>query len=255
MRNIRTPRICLSLMVLPLLALVACGDNAGTRTAATSPSVSTGRYTVQGSSSSSVTIVEPSANGGSEVTLWTVKADASQLTKLTTTQASGTASSSTGRTGGTVAGKVFTLGTDTVQSVSGGSFESQASGSQVLLTLQNIVSENLSLTRSDPMATELTLAQAQGSWQADLGDVVVDWTLSGSTISGSSTSGCTYSGTLSTVPGVSLYRVSFTETCGSTTLSLAGIATLGSNADRFNVAATTTDEAKAAVFFFTKSTT
>lgn len=252
----KTPirRLFLSLTVLPLMALVACGDNPGGRTAEVLQVVPSGRYTAQGSSSP-VTIVEPSAKGGPEVTLWTVSADASQLTKLTTSQTSNSSTNSTGRTSGTVTGKVFTIGTDSVQAVSDGAFESDASSGQVRLTLQNIVSESLSLMRSDPMATELTLAQAQGNWQADLGDVVVDWTLSGSSISGSSTSGCIYSGTLTVVPGVSLYRVSFTETCGSTTLSLAGIATFGANGERFSVASTTTDETKAAVFFFTKSTT
>lgn len=254
MKNTQSKRTLQCVLALSIATLVACGDNSSNGTNAPgSPSVANGRYTVQGSSASSVTVVEPSSTGGNEVTLWTIKSDASQLSKLSTVRVSTSTANGGTRTQGTVSGKVFTLGTNSVQTVSSGNFDSQAGGSQVGLNLQNISSENLNLVRSDALATELTLAQAQGTWQSDLGDVVVDWTLSGATISGSSTSGCSYSGTLSTVKSVSLYRLTFKETCGNTELSLSGIATLGTDGSRLSVASTTTDDTKAAVFFFMKS--
>ena len=204
-------RVAVSLAsVLTLsLALSACGGGGSDTTTVnpvpatpTSPtsSLTQGRWVSTGLTPGYTAIQVPATTGANTPavdTVWALAQDASTLIKL---KANGTA-----QTAGAVTGNVYTLGTSSVTAVTGGSYTLQASAGNAgvpQMSLQPVLGTTALFDRTDVMSTALQANQANGKWQADLGTVKVNWTVTSANttsttttnLSGTSTSGCTYSG-------------------------------------------------------------
>lgn len=262
-------RTCLltTLVTAITLSLSACGGGGSdsapvnpTPIAPTSPtsSLTQGRWVSTNLTPAYTAIQVPATTGANTPavdTVWVLAQDASTLIKL---KANGSA-----QTAGAVTGNVYTLGTSSVTAVSGGSYTLQASAGNASvpqMSLQPVLGTTALFERTDVMSTALTAAQANGTWQADLGAAKVNWRVDTSAanvnnLSGTSTTGCTYSGQSTVVAAQSLYKVQFTETCsGSTpaTQTFAGIATLSGDSTRLTVVATNEAETRAAALLFVK---
>ena len=261
------------------LALCACGGGGSDTTAVTPPpvtpvvpttpaptsSLTQGRWVSTNLTPAYTAIMVPAASGASPPavdTVWALAQDASTLIKL---KANGTA-----QTAGAVTGNVYTLGTSSVTAVTGGSYTlsataataTSAAGQQ--MSLQPVLGTTALFDRTDVMSTALTAAQANGTWQADLGAAKVNWRVDTSAanvsnLSGTSTTGCTYSGQSTVVATQGLYKVQFTETCAGAsgaatpaTQTFAGIATLSGDSTRLTVVATNEAETRAAALLFAK---
>jgi hypothetical protein len=241
-------------------ALGACGgggggNSSGSPAPSTTPSatssLSQGRWLSNNLTPAYSAIVVPASSGANTPavdTVWALAADASRLIKL---QINGSALAS-----GTVSGKEYVLGTTTVTPISGGSY-STTSATQ--MSLQPLLGTTALFDRTDAMSTALQAAQANGSWTANLGSVVVNWTVQSANtgaaatnnLSGSSTTGCTYSGQSAVVTTQSLYKVQFTEICAGTSEIFKGVATVSADGAHLTVVATNEDATKAAALLFT----
>jgi hypothetical protein len=242
--------------------LGACGGGGGgdsggspvtttaTATSATS-SLSQGRWLSSNLTPAYSAIVVPASSGANSPavdTVWALAQDASRLIKL---QINGTALAS-----GTVSGKEYVLGTTTVTAITGGSYSTT---NLTQMSLQPLLGTTALFDRTDVMSTALQAAQANGNWTANLGSVVVTWTVQSANtgaaatdnLSGSSTTGCTYSGQSAVVTTQSLYKVQFTETCAGTSQTFKGVATVSADGAHLTVVATNEDETKAAALLFT----
>lgn len=237
-----------SLLLAPVAALlVACGGEP----AATPVALTQGRFSGTAASAGHVALAVPVNAGAATLNdLWVLSPDAATLYKL---RIDGTARGSAALTG-----QVFALDAATpAQSVSGAIYS--VSGATPLLSLNALPAVGavnaLSLQHSgDAMTTALTADQASGAWQARQGDdLVVDWAIDGLALSGSSTAGCSYSGALTLVTGMGVYRVAFTETCGETVLQVSGVATVTADGTRLNVVATDAAETVATALLFDTS--
>ena len=268
--------LTLTLTLACALTLSACGggsDSTPDNAAPTTPTVITptssltqGRWVSTNLTPAYTAIQVPATTGANTPavdTVWALAQDASTLIKL---KANGTA-----QTAGAVTGNVYKLGTTSVSAVSGGSYTlsataataTSAAGQQ--MSLQPVLGTTAVFDRTDAMSTALQANQANGKWQADLGTVKVNWTVTSANtsstatttnLSGTSTTGCTYSGHSTVVATQSLYKVQFTETCAgsgtSTAQTFAGIGTLSSDSTRLSVVATNEAETKAAALLFVK---
>lgn len=238
-----------SLLLAPVAALlVACGGEPASAPVA----LTQGRLSGASASTGHVAIAVPVTPGVATLNdVWVLSPDVSTLYKL---RIDGTA-----RGSAAVTGHVFALDAATAaQAVSGATYSVSGAGAP-LLSLNSLPAVGalnaLSLQHSgDAMTTALTADQAAGAWQAGQGDdLVVDWTIDGLALSGSSTSGCSYSGALSLVTGMGVYRVAFTETCGESVLQMSGVATLTADGRGLNVVATDAAEAVATALLFDMS--
>lgn len=234
----------LGALLLPMVALFACGGGDGGEPVA----LNQGRLA---SAAGHQAIAVPETAGVATLNdLWVLSPDASTLYKL---RIDGTVQGSAA-----VSGTVFALDAATpAQTVSGASYSVSGAGAQQLSLngLPAVGQVNaLSLQHSgDPMATELTASQAAGMWQASQGDdLLVDWTIDGLTLQGSSTAGCSYSGNLTLVKGMGIYKAAFTETCGESVLQLSGVATLNGDGSGLTVVATNADDSVATALLFSK---
>jgi hypothetical protein len=208
-------------------------------------------------------IVVPStagANTPSVDTVWALAQDASTLIKL---KVSGAALNP-----GAVSGNAYALGTSSSTAIAGGSYSLQGSASNAgtqQMSLQPVLGTTALFERTDAMAAGLKTEQANGRWTANLGAVLVNWTVqsaaatigSGGTtnIAGTSTTGCTYSGQTAVVSSQSLYRVQFTEACAGvipTSQSFVGVATLAADDTRLTVVATNEAETRAIALLFVR---
>jgi hypothetical protein len=240
----------LSLLALPLWALISCGggEPSSEVPAPVVPAApSQGRWTGQAATAGYVALVEPpSASDSTRTTMWVLSADASQLAKLST-QANSSVS-------GRVLGRVYTLGGDTVaQTIDAASYTVQpSSGLPAQIALQPLGGGIWNFSQTDGFAATGSTQIAQGQWLADLGDVQLSWQVQAQTITGSSSSGCTYSGTLRVVADTALHRVNVTETCAGSAVELSGVATLSAQGQRLSVAGTSADDSLAAVFLFVR---
>ncbi len=263
-----------STLAIPLtvaLSLSACGGGGSdsapvnpTPIAPTSPtsSLTQGRWVSTNLTPAYTAIQVPATTGANTPavdTVWVLAQDASTLIKL---KANGSA-----QTAGAVTGNVYTLGTSSVTAVSGGSYTLQTSAGNASvpqMSLQPVLGTTALFDRTDVMSTALTAAQANGTWQADLGAAKVNWRVDTSAanvsnLSGTSTTGCTYSGQSTVVATQGLYKVQFTETCAGAsgaatpaTQTFAGIATLSGDSTRLTVVATNEAETRAAALLFAK---
>lgn len=238
-----------SLLLAPVAALlVACGGEP----AATPVALTQGRFSGTAASAGHVALAVPVNAGAATLNdLWVLSPDAATLYKL---RIDGTA-----RGSAAVTGQVFALDAATpAQAVSGASY-SVSGASTPLLSLNSLPAvgavNGLSLQHSgDVMTTALTADQASGAWQARQGDdLLVDWAIDGLALSGSSTAGCSYSGALTLVTGMGVYRVAFTETCGETVLQMSGVATVTADGTGLNVVATDAAETVATALLFDTS--
>jgi hypothetical protein len=182
-------------------------------------------------------------------TVWALAQDGSTLIKL---KASGAA-----QTAGAVTGNVYTLGTTTVSAVNAGSYTIQSSASGQQMSLTPILGTTVVFNRSDAMSSALRADQVNGRWAATLDSATVNWTVQTSStgtknVTGTSTTGCTYSGQTTIVASQSLYSLLFTETCGATTQTFTGVATMSSDDSRLSVVATNEQEARAAALVFAR---
>lgn len=252
-------RLLTALASTCVLALSACGGGSDTPDLTPTSSLTQGRWLSTGLTPAYTAIVVPASAGANTPavdTVWALAQDASTLIKL---KANGPV-----LTAGAVTGNVYTLGTPSVTAVSGASYTIQTSsgggaGSQV--SIQPLLGTTALFERSDAMATALRADQANGTWQADLGSARVNWVVQSAAagtqnLSGTSTTGCTYSGHTSVVSALSLYKVTFTETCpGSGTPSTQvfhGVATLSTDDARLTVVAANETETRAAALLFAK---
>jgi hypothetical protein len=190
------------------------------------------------------------ANTPAVDTVWALSHDATSLIKL---KANGAA-----QTAGAVTGKVYTLGTSSTSSVSGASYTVSSTAPTPQFSIQPLLGVTALFDRADVMSTALTPEQANGTWQADLGAVKVNWTVNTAAsnvnnLSGSSTTGCTFLGQSTVVSTQSLYKVQFTETCsGGTTETFTGIGTVNPDNTRLTVVATNEAESRATALLFVK---
>lgn len=252
--------IRISLLAALALALSACGsgdsipDFNGSSTSTSS--LTQGRWVTAGITPAYVAYVLPAPTGASTPavdTLWALAEDASTLIKL---KVNGVV-----QTPGAVTGNVYTLGTSSVNAVSGGSYIFQAAATGHQMSLQPVLGTTVLFNRSDAMGTALKAEQANGKWQADLGPIKVNWTVDTAAtnvknLSGTSTTGCSYSGQSTVVPTQSLYVVQFTETCPGNgtpvTQSFSGIGSLNADSTRLTVVATNEAETRAAALQLVK---
>lgn len=235
------------------LTVSACGDGGPDTYAATS-SLTQGRWNSTGLTPAYTAIMVPTptrANTPAVDTVWALSHDATSLIKLKANGADQTA--------GAVTGKVYTLGTSTTSSVSGASYTvSSTAAPTPQFSIQPLLGVTALFDRADVMSTALTPEQANGTWQADLGAVKVNWTVNTAesnvnNLSGSSTTGCTFLGQSTVVSTQSLYKVQFTETCpGGTAVTFTGIGTVNPDNTRLMVLATNEAESRATALLFVK---
>lgn len=239
----------LGLLATPFLLLMACGGGeADSELAAggtTTSTVAQGRWVGAGATQGHVAIAVPASAGVGNLavdTLWVLSPDVATLHKLKIN----------GQATGTVSGQVFALGSATAEPVANASYAVQTTaGTQ--LSVKALPGGTFSFSHSSDMAAALGSTQANGSWQASLGDVQVSWTVQDLVLKGTSTSGCTYSGQLASVSGMGIYKVQFTETCADVALGLSGVATMNAATDRLTVVAATDNEAQATALLFAKA--
>lgn len=239
------PRFALTLTAS--LFLAACGGGGGSSDGTGTPVGTTGldTATLQGrwetpaaATPAYTAIVVP---GTSNVaTAWLLAEDASRLAKLGLNSALA------------VSGKTYPLDGSAVADVSGNFAASLDTGTGSV-TLTNVLAGAILLNRSSTLAGIAAHADAAGTWKATAGTVVANWALSDTgVISGSSTTGCTYAGNTQTPTSISLYTLSFTETCAGAATDFNGIATLNADRTRLTVAATATGDAKGTALFFVR---
>lgn len=242
----------LCLLAAPMWLLFACGgggDDAAPAapSPAATPTLAQGRWLGAGATQGYVAMAVPGSAGvvsPAVDTLWVLSPDVATLHKL---KVNGAAQAM-----GTVSGQVFALGAGTAEPVANASYALQTTAG-LQLSLQPLPGGALSFTHSSDMAAALGSTQANGNWQASLGDVQVSWTVQDLALKGTSTSGCTYSGQLAGVSGMGIYKVQFTETCADVALPMSGVATLNVAADRLSVVATTDNDAQATALLFAKA--
>jgi hypothetical protein len=234
------------------LTVSACGDGGSPGVSATS-SLTQGRWTSTNLTPAYTAVMVPAPTGANIPavdTVWALAHDGSTLIKL---KANGLAS-----TAGAVSGDVHTLGTSSVTAVSGSSY-TVSSTATPQFSIDPLLGTTAVFERADAMSTALAPNQANGTWQADLGTVKVNWTVttagaSENNLSGSySTTGCTFSGQSTVVSSQSLYKVTYTESCsdGSDT-TFVGIGTLSPDNNRLTVVATNEAGTRAAALLFVK---
>ena len=238
--------------------LTACGgggdsSDPGTGTGTTSfdPSTLQGRWTTASGVTPGVTaLVVPdsstTATPATTATAWVLAQDASRLVKVSAT---GTQSAN---------GKSYDLATPATPAnpatdITTGSYTTNLSASPKSISFTNVLGTSLTLTQSDTLSGIAAYADAAGTWKASAGAIDITWTLTDTgSVSGSSTSGCSYSGNTTTPTSITLYRVSFTETCSGTTTSFSGVASLSTAKTQLTVTATTTGDARGSALFFIK---
>lgn len=243
----------LGLLATPFLLLMACGG--GGEDAAPAPpspvtplALTQGRWVGAGATQGHIAIAVPASAGvGNPAvdTLWVLSPDVATLHKLKLNGAAQAA--------GTVSGQVFALGAATAAPVANASFAVQNTSAGLQLSVQPLPGGTFSFSHSSDMAAALGSTQANGNWQASLGDVLVSWTVQDLVLKGTSTSGCTYNGQLASVSGMGIYKVQFTETCADVALGLSGVATMNAATDRLTVVSTTDNEAQATALLFAKA--
>ena len=212
------------------------------------PSTLQGRWTTASGVTPGVTaLVVPdsstTATPATTATAWVLAQDASRLVKVSAT---GTQSAN---------GKSYDLATpaNPATDITTGSYTANLSASPKSISFSNVLGTSLTLTQSDTLSGIAATADAAGTWKASAGAIDITWTVTDTgTLSGSSTSGCTYSGNTTTPTSITLYRISFTETCSGTTSSFSGIASLSTTKTQLTVTATTTGDAKGSALFFVK---
>lgn len=251
------PLIKLSVLAAAIPVLISCGGGGGgdstpTNSTAPTPAAATsaltqGRWVGAGATPGYVAIAVPAAAGTGPVTtdtLWALSTDAATLLKLKFNGAAQAA--------GAITGQVFTLGEATTQAVTNATYAVQTTAG-LQLSVQSLPSGTLSLSHSSDMAAGLNAAQANGNWQANMGGVTVSWTAQELALKGTSTSGCTYAGQMTSVNGMGIYKVQFTETCADAALAMTGVATMSPANDRLTVVATNEGETQATALLFVKS--
>lgn len=238
-------RFAQRLLLAPVAALlVACGGEP----ASTPVTLTQGRLSGAPASAGHVAIAVPVTPGVATLNdLWVLSPDVSTLYKL---RIDGTA-----RGSAAVTGHVFALDAATpALPISSASYSVSSAGPQQLNLNGLPAVSALSLQHGgDTMPTALTASQAAGAWQASQGDdLQVDWSIDGLALLGSSTSGCSYSGALSLVTGMGIYKVAFTETCGETVLQMSGVATVTADGSGLTVVATDADDTVATALLFSR---
>lgn len=149
----------LSLLALPLWALISCGGGEPLSEVPAAPSQ--GRWTGQAATAGYVALVEPpNASDSTRTTLWVLSADASQLAKLST-QANSSVS-------GRVWGRVYSLGGETAaQTIDAASYTVQASsGLPAQIALQPLGGGIWNFSQTDGFAATGSTQIAHGQWLA-----------------------------------------------------------------------------------------
>jgi hypothetical protein len=252
------PSLGYALTLTIVLNLTGCGDAGPTPTS----SLIQGRWASTALTPAYIAVVVPASTGANTPavdTVWALAQDASSLIKLKANGASQTA--------GAVTGSVYTLGSASVTPISGGSYTvistaaTPTSAAVQQFSIQPLLGTTALFERADAMSTALTAAQANGTWQADLGVAKVNWTVDTAApnvnnLSGTSTTGCTYSGQSTVVSTQSLYKIQFTETCSGGTIpvvqNFTGMATISPDNTRLTVVGTNESETRATALLFVK---
>jgi hypothetical protein len=235
--------------------LTACGgggDSGDTGIPSTptsfDPSTLQGRWTTASGITPGVTaLVVPdsstTATPATTATVWVLAQDASRLVKVSAT---GTQSAN---------GKSYDLATpaNPATDITTGSYTTNLSASPKSISFTKVLGTSLTLTQSYTLSGIAATADAAGTWKASAGAIDITWTVTDTgSVSGNSTAGCTYSGNTTTPTSITLYRISFTETCSGTTTSFSGIASLSTAKTQLTITATTTGDAKGSALFFVK---
>jgi hypothetical protein len=255
-RTHRALSLHLLLATSAALLLAACSGGGDSSTGTITPPIVTppvtafdpatlqGRWTTaSGVTPGYTALIVPDADAATTATAWVLAQDASRLVKVSAT---GSQSAN---------GKSYDLATpgSTATGITSGSYSANLTASPKSISFTNVLGTSLSLSQSDGLSGNATAADAAGSWKASVGAVDLTWSLSDTgALSGSSTSGCSYSGSSAAPAAITLYRVSFTETCSGTTASFAGIATLNTEKTRLTVTATTTGDTQGTALFFVR---
>jgi hypothetical protein len=245
-----TTRLALILATSTTVLLTACGGGGDSGDSGTGTPTGFDTRTLQGrwATASGVTpgytaLVVPDDGSSTTATAWVLAQDASRLVKVSATSTQ------------SANGKSYDLATpaNAPTDITTGSYSANLTASPKSVSFTNVLGTSLTLSQSDTLSGIAAYADAAGTWKASAGAVDLTWTLTDTgTMTGSSTSGCSYSGNTTTPTSITLYRVSFSETCSAATSSFTGIATLSADKTRLTVTATTTDDAKGSALFFVK---
>jgi hypothetical protein len=249
-----TTRLGLILATSTTVLLTACGGggdsgDSGTGTPTTPTGFDTrtlqGRWATASGVTPGVTalVVPDDSSTATTATAWVLAQDASRLVKVSATSTQ------------SANGKSYDLATpaNAPTDITTGSYSANLSASPKSVSFTNVLGTSLTLSQSDTLSGIAAYADAAGTWKASAGAVDLTWTLTDTgTMTGSSTSGCSYSGNTTTPTSITLYRVSFSETCSTATSSFTGIATLSADKTHLTVTATTTGDAKGSALFFVK---
>jgi len=229
------------------------GKDDGSSSISPLSSILQGRWSSIGIEPAYNIIVVPTSSGANLPlidSLWGLAQDGSTLYKLTLKGNPGEAF--------TIKGRRYPLGSAAVTDVKAGSYSlaGTAGTAGMQLTLQSAFGDPVVFNRIDDMATSYWVGQANGSWRAAVGSVMVSWTVESagdtSRLSGVSTSGCTYSGSSAVVTGLSLYKVAFTENCAGALQNFSGVATMSRENSRLTVVATNATESRAVAVLFSR---
>lgn len=175
-----------------------------------------GRWlTATGVTPAQVALVVPTAANPAEATMWLLSADLRSLGRLQV--------STTGADGVTASGKLYALGGATpAQTVSYNGTANAGNGTM------GLNGGALPLTRSDRLATPITLADVAGTWSNTAGNrtLGVNWVVgSDGAINAVSTTGCQYSGRLTSRTDAGVLDTTLNEVCGTVTTRFYGVTT------------------------------
>lgn len=234
----------LTLALTGLLAACGGGGGGGTSGPTIDPTQLQGRWvTAAGVTPAMTTIVVPDATGTASA--WLLAQDASRLVKLVV------------RSDSSANGKSYALGQGnaTGQAVTG-QVTTALAASPKSISFTGVNAAALALTQSDTLSTPAVQAEAAGTWSASSGGSAqsMQWSIGATgVVVGNSTTGCTYAGSVAAIASTAAYSVNFNESCpdGART-AFSGVATLNGARNGLTVVATSADEAKGAVVFFSK---